>query len=836
MTGNPALKIDEPALFLAALGAPLTRTDVKRDGDEWTELANGLAGLGFWKLEPGTVGFTASNGFLAMHGLRQEGPFTLETILSRVHDEDHDRLRGHIGRAVESSVGFSDRYRVRTDHGVWRMISCHVTCRADDVGGGTILRGVVRDITEIELFRVLAERGHDLLVQTDLAGRVTYISPPVETMLGFSPEEVIGLPVTELVGERSARELERAVNAGLNNPAGRVRPIEYLVQDKEGRDIWLEARPTPMIDLDSGRRIGLTDILRDITERKVAESRLELANVILQTQMDVAPHGILLIDADGSIIALNRRFAEIFGLDPNVSDVRQYGDYGRLHAHLVTRMKDPEAFNQRQKYLKDQPEEESFDELETRDGRQLSRYSVTLWGSGGVPLGRACFVSDITGERQSLERAIRLARVDEMTGLANRGTFLEALHGAILKADRDGTGFVVLFMDLDHFKDVNDTLGHPIGDEMLRHVTRRLRGVARETDTVARFGGDEFAMLASGIRDPAEAAALAERLISAVGEPFVVQGNVIYSGLSVGLDIYQPGAADVDALLSHADLSLYRAKTAGGGCYRFFTPTMESEARTRVTLAAELHEAIAQNQLFMVYQPQFHLKSGRLTGLEALARWNHPSRGLINAGQFIGVAEQMGLMGKLGHWALWTACRQARAWRDAGLDPRRVCVNVSSVQFKAPLALEADIAAALAECDLPPEYLELELTETVIMKTAREDNEVLQRLSRLGVGIAIDDFGTGYSSLDYLRRFPVSRVKIDQTFVHRMETSPGDAAIVKATISLAREMGMAVIAEGVETQAQKEILETWDCAEAQGFLFAPPLSVDDITGLLRSGG
>ena len=835
-------KKDGAASFLSTLATPLTRMretplSSLRGGrkiSEWAELANGVANLGFWKLAPSSGRFTATDGFFTIHGLSREQSFTLETVLSRIHDQDQDRLRGRMKQAVEFSEDFTDTYRARTDDGVWRMIRAQVTCGVDDQATAPILRGLVTDVTETELFRVLAEKGHDLLVQTDLAGHVTYISPSVNTLTGFTPEEVVGLPIAEIIGAPSAQELEIAVRDRLTSPEGRVRPLEYRVQHKDGQDMWLEARPTPIWDAYSGRPIGLTDVLRDITERKKVESRLELANVILKTQMDVAPHGILLIGADGAIIALNRRFAEIFGLDPSITDASEHGDTVSLQDHIARSVEKPEAFVRRMQRLVDRPEEDGKGEIRTRDGRHLSCHSVCLQGVNKAFLGWSHFVSDVTGERKSLETALRMARADELTGLANRRTFVDAVYGAIAKANRMGAGFAILFMDLDHFKDVNDTLGHPIGDEMLRQVTRRLRNLARETDTVARFGGDEFAMVASEIQGPAEAAALADRLIRAISEPFTIQGNVIYSGLSIGLDLYGPASADVDALLSHADLSLYRAKTAGGGCYRFFTPTMESEARTRVTLAAELHEAIAQGQLFLLYQPQFEIKTGRLTGVEAQARWNHPTRGVIDAGQFTAVAEQMGLMVKLGHWALWSACRQARAWRDAGLDPGRVCVNVSSVQFKAPIALESDIASALRETGLPPACLELELTESVIMNAAREDSDVLGRLGGLGVGIAIDDFGTGYSSLDYLRRFPVNRIKIAQAFIRRMETSPGDAAIVKATISLARDLGIAVIAEGVETSTQLAFLKTWACAEAQGFLLAPPLRADAITRALKA--
>jgi predicted signal transduction protein with EAL and GGDEF domain len=351
---------------------------------------------------------------------------------------------------------------------------------------------------------------------------------------------------------------------------------------------------------------------------------------------------------------------------------------------------------------------------------------------------------------------------------------------------------------------------------------------------VARFGGDEFAILALDSSEAGAVARLAENLIEVIEEPFSIRGAEIRTSASIGVDIDATGASDPEVLLSHADLALYRAKAEGRGLHRVFTEAMDTEARERVALAEELRDAIDLGQLFLLYQPQVALSDGAITGLEALVRWRHPTRGEIEPGVFIPVAEEMGLIGKLGRWVLRTACRQAGAWRDAGAPPVRICVNVSALQLKAPLALEADIAAALAEAGLPPERLELELTETVLMSASRENGDVLERLGKAGVTIAIDDFGTGYSSLDYLRRFPTDRIKIAQNFVSQLRPVGGDAAIVKATLGLARELAIMVIAEGVETEAQCELLKGWGCAEAQGFYFAEPLEPDEaLERLLR---
>jgi EAL domain-containing protein (putative c-di-GMP-specific phosphodiesterase class I) len=325
-------------------------------------------------------------------------------------------------------------------------------------------------------------------------------------------------------------------------------------------------------------------------------------------------------------------------------------------------------------------------------------------------------------------------------------------------------------------------------------------------------------------------------LISILAKPYSIQGNSIYSGASIGIDLYGPNACDAETLLSHADIALYRAKSEGRGSYRFFTEAMDAEVRMQVSLGTELHQALDSGQFYLEYQPQVAIDGARVIGVEALVRWRHPQQGILGPGRFIPVAEKSGVIVKLGHWVLLTACLQAKTWLDSGLKIGRIAVNLSAVQFQSPIALETDIADVLADTGLPPQLLELELTESVLMNASREHGDIILRLRRLGVTIAIDDFGTGYSSLDYLRRYPADRIKIAQNFVQRLESVPGDVSIVKATIGLAHELGINVIAEGVETREQLELLKNWGCKEVQGFYYAKPLAEEDVTILLRNGG
>ena len=412
---------------------------------------------------------------------------------------------------------------------------------------------------------------------------------------------------------------------------------------------------------------------------------------------------------------------------------------------------------------------------------------------------------------------------------------MEALQHAIVWAHRNAPKtFAVLYLDLDHFKDVNDTLGHPVGDALLQEVGNRLRASVRETDTIARFGGDEFAIILIDVHEPEDAAILADKIMLAIGHPFLINGNTIRSGASVGVAVYGSDSLDAESLLSHADIALYRAKSEGRGTYRFFTDAMDAEVRTRVTMGSELREAIATQQLFLLYQPQVEIETGRIVGLEALVRWRHPTKGIIGPGEFIPVAEKNGLIVALGKWVMREACGQTKQWLDVGIAPQSIAVNLSGLQFKTAVELERTIATILAETGVPPRLLELELTESVLMDASRQHNDVLIRLRQTGLRISIDDFGTGYSSLDYLRRFPIDRIKIAQVFITDLGT-PENTAIVRAAIGLARALSIEVIAEGVENVGQLALLKEWGCRYVQGYCYAKPLSVPKATELLLVG-
>jgi diguanylate cyclase (GGDEF)-like protein len=475
--------------------------------------------------------------------------------------------------------------------------------------------------------------------------------------------------------------------------------------------------------------------------------------------------------------------------------------------------------------------------------------------------GPGTMSSSAETERE-LERAeariIHMSRHDQLTDLPNRRGFVEALALSIDQARLGGNGLAILVLGLDDIKDVNATLGYPVGEKLLRVAADRIRRSVRRSDVVAHFGGDEFALIVhgaspapatprrrerratmsekgSGVASAAAAADVAKTLLRVLGEPFFVDGAEIIARATVGIAAWTTDIANAETLISHADLALREAKAERWGTWRVFTAAMDIEVRARVTMLLELRKAIAAGQLMLMYQPQVDIETGRIVGLEALARWRHPTRGILGATDFIPAAEANGLIAPLGRWVVREACRQLRLWLDAGFSPLPVAVNVSAVQFKLERELCNEISESLAEFGVPPGLLEFELTESVLMEDSQNHDAQISRLRDRGHKFAIDDFGSGYSSLDYLRRYPADRIKIDRNFVADMGASRCADAVVGLVLELGRALDIDVVVEGVETEAQFRLLETRGARIAQGYYVAAPHAPADMTGWLETG-
>jgi diguanylate cyclase (GGDEF)-like protein len=422
---------------------------------------------------------------------------------------------------------------------------------------------------------------------------------------------------------------------------------------------------------------------------------------------------------------------------------------------------------------------------------------------------------------------------DALTDLPNRVLLLDRLGREIAHAERDGHRFAVLLLDLDRFKLINDTLGHGAGDQLLIHVARRLSGAVREVDTVARTGGDEFLVLIADTRDQSDLAAVAAKIGKALGEPLNVNGTELHTSASIGISVYPLDATNADSLIARADEAMYCAKQRGRNAFQFFNLSMSVFSHERLDLENDLRRALSMNQLEVHYQPKSDVVTGRISSVEALLRWRHPVRGSVSPSEFIPLAEENGLILSIGEWVLREACRQASEWRHAGLPFIRIAVNVSPVQFRESNFLQT-VQTALLDFDLEPQYLEIELTETTVMDNAEGSVAILEQLSRMGIVVSIDDFGTGYSSMSYLRRFPIDKLKIDRSFISELTTNAADASIVQAIISLAHGLRLKVVAEGVETEEQLELLRELGCDQYQGFYRSAAVPAAEIEASVRS--
>jgi diguanylate cyclase (GGDEF)-like protein/PAS domain S-box-containing protein len=443
---------------------------------------------------------------------------------------------------------------------------------------------------------------------------------------------------------------------------------------------------------------------------------------------------------------------------------------------------------------------------------------------------------DITERRSAEEKISLLARTDPLTGLANRATFVERLHQVFSAAQRGGNGFGLLYLDLDHFKDINDTLGHPIGDDLLNEVAQRLTRAVRETDLVARLGGDEFAVIETDMGEPAAAAALAATILTALSAPYKIDGNELHVTVSIGISPYVSATDGPDVMLSQADLALYRSKEEGRNCYRFHSDDLDRRVEERVTLADELRKAIEQNQLELLYQPQVELSSGQIVGIEAVVRWNHPTRGPLGPAAFLPIAEKTGSILAVGHWILDHACHQMKLWRDLNVAPPVIAISLSLAQLKAGRDLVNDVVTTARACGIREGDIEFDVTEATLAQATLSQNDALAQLRLLGTKVAIDDFGSEYSSFDYIRTYAVNHLKIAQPFIEQAKADPERAATIRAIIVLARELGIEVIAKGIESAEQRAlVLSISPGTQAQGFLFSGPVTSEQAQTLLTSG-
>ncbi|HUP47756.1 MAG TPA: EAL domain-containing protein [Thermoanaerobaculia bacterium] len=768
----------------------------------------------------------------------------------------------------------------------------------------------------------------DPLFVCDQQNAVRLVNPAAENLLGHPAAEIIGQP------------LDRFLERGEGD--------EQLFRSSSGALIDVTLSSAPIFK--DGEAVGTVIIGRDIRERRRAEREVSRAVTLLQSTLDSTLDGILVVGEGERVLSYNQRFLDMWRIPQEIIDG---GKDGRAVELVLDQVAEPEEFRRVIESLYRQPEAESFDVIEFRDGRRFERHSsgrhiegmpVRVWSfrdvsarfaaetalreselrhrllfeqnaAGVCVMDGAGIITDcnntfaallgsrraelrgrllrdlyarpvehdelmamvrdagsvnsvevellkadsttvwllqnlvIVGERESTavhstvvdisDRKLAEEQIefhayhDVLTNLPNRKLFTDRLRQNLTHARRSGRPVAVMFIDVDHFKTINDNLGHTAGDELLLEVSYRLRHCVREEDTVARLGGDEFTIILSELRYPEDAANVAQKVLRAIQVPMSLGGTQVEVTASIGIALHPVDGSDPESLLRNADNAMYRAKESGRNNYQLCTDEMKLRAVDRLSLEARLRNAIANHQFVLYYQPQVNLLTGRIVGVEALVRWNDPERGLVEPDEFIPIAEESRLILPIGEWVLRTACRAMKEWQAQGVAPARVAVNLSARQFQQHDLVET-VSTALQDTGLGSSALELEITESTAMHNAEASINIMRELRALGISIAIDDFGTGYSSLNYLKRFPINAVKIDRAFVSDILSNEGDVAIVSAVVGIARSLRLRVIAEGVETSEQYAFLRRKECDEGQGYYFSRPVTAEEV-GRLLSG-
>ncbi|WP_242675329.1 MULTISPECIES: sensor domain-containing protein [Pseudomonadaceae] len=759
-----------------------------------------------------------------------------------IHPDDSDfywRIR-NLQTVIGNGIQLESQFRGRHRDGTWRWFSIREQALSREANGrvGRMI-GVAKDITEqIERseslrdserrYRLLAESISDVIFSTDSALALNYVSPSVEPVLGYSAQWVqdngfqgMATNPQQLAGLYGL--LDR-IGAALGSPQqltelrGQLKPKLFVFDclRADGRKIPVELRLVPMWD-ENGRFEGLLGVGRDISQQRRAEKDLRMAATVFEH----STAAILVTDPAGYIVQVNKAFSRVTGYSSE-----QVLD--QLPGMLTADSQQSSHFNYVLTQLNQRGSWEGEIWLKRRTGEHFPSWVgiTAVHDEEGDLVSYVCFFSDISERKASEQRIHRLAYYDALTQLPNRTLFQDRLHTALQHAERHQGWVVLMFLDLDRFKPINDSLGHAAGDRMLKDVAVRLAACVADDDTVARMGGDEFTLLlqSNAQRDGAlhRAIHVAEQILASLARPFVLEGREFFVTASIGIALSPQDGKELSQLMKNADTAMYHAKERGKNNFQFYQADMNASALERLELESDLRHALEQGEFVLYYQPQFSGNGKRLTGVEALLRWQHPKRGLVAPDAFIPVLEELGLVVQVGEWVLAEACRQLSRWHGNKVRVPKVSVNLSARQF-AEGDLNRRIARILNDSGIHPACLELELTESILMQDVASAMQTLNDLKNLGLCIAIDDFGTGYSSLNYLKQFPIDVLKIDRSFVDGLPQGEQDGQIARAIIAMAHSLNLTVIAEGVETQAQLDFLRGHDCDEVQGYLLGRPM-------------
>jgi diguanylate cyclase (GGDEF)-like protein/PAS domain S-box-containing protein len=693
--------------------------------------------------------------------------------------------------------------------------------------GRQIGQFIERKRAEAERARLAAivETSDDAIVSRALDGTILSWNAGAERMLGYTAAEMIGRSISMLAPPEYAHESRRNTDALLR---GEVVPaFETVRYAKDGRRIEVQISVSPVRDA-AGTLVGVSAIFRDITERKRTEAALQESEEQFRQLANNIPQAFWITDiAQKKTLYLSPAARTLFGrsieeilASPRVL-IRSVHAQDRYRIHAARKAAAQGGYDETYRIVR-------------ADGtiRWIHDRAFPVRDAAGNVYRVAGIAEDITERKLAEERLMHLAHYDVLTSLPNRVLFYDRLKQALAQAKRSQWSVGVMFIDVDRFKNVNDTLGHPVGDKLLQQVSERLSGTVRSGDTVGRLGGDEFAVVLTNLAGAQDANLVAQKILASFKQPFRLEGAEVYVTASIGITIYPTDSTEQDALTRNADTAMYRAKEIGRDCYQFYMPEMNARALETLSMEGSLRRALERNEFLLHYQPKASVVRGEIVGVEALLRWRHPERGLVSPGEFMSVLEDTGLIVPVGDWVLRAVCAQIKEWEGAGMKAMPVAVNLSARQFSAR-EFGATISRILDEHQVDPALIELEITESSLMVNTEEAVRTLEFLKSVGVGLSIDDFGTGYSSLGYLKRFPLDSLKIDRSFVRDITTDGDDATITRAVISMAHSLGLKVIAEGVETGEQLAFLAEYGCDEIQGYFFSRPLEVQECGRWLR---
>jgi diguanylate cyclase (GGDEF)-like protein/PAS domain S-box-containing protein len=734
-------------------------------------------------------------------------------------------LPGHLARMNAGELLSSEWVLVRKDGS---HLHTELSTRRLPAGG---YLAIARDIGERKraeavlleqqaIYRAIVETPAAGFWLADTTGRLLEVNDYYARLTGYSRTELLTMRITDLEAKESAAETAVHIEAIMRRGYDRFRTLH---RHKDGRILPVEIVTTLRLDIAGGRFFVF---IEDIADKVRREEQLQIAATVLET-MDQA---VVVTDADNRIVAVNPALThitgytldELRGKDPKIfASGRHDKDFyramwralaadGHWEGEIWDRKKSGEIYA---KWL-------TINVLRDADGNIGQYISV---------------FADITEKKRSEELIWHQANFCPLTDLPNRRMFTDRLEQEIKKSQRSGERFALLYLDLDHFKEINDTLGHSMGDELLREAARRLAACVRETDTVARLGGDEFTLLLPALRSGDTVERIVQTILHAFAQSFQLGGEEIYVTPSIGVTLFPEDAADAESLLKNADQAMYAAKQQGRNGHHYYTPGMQEQARFRMRQLRDLRSALANGEFRVYYQPIVDLANRRIHKAEALVRWQHPERGLLAPGEFIALAEESGMIVDIGNWVFDAAARQARQWRERFQPAFQISVNKSPVQFRHDAAGHADWLERLHAVGLPGDGVVIEITETALMENSQTIEDKLLGLRERGIQVALDDFGTGYSSLAYLRRFDIDYVKIDQSFVRNMSAGSDDLALCEAIIVMAHRLGIKVVAEGVETRQQYELLRAAGCDYAQGYLFSRPVPAEIFERLLNDG-